>query len=141
MKDNRGNMNNYVVGIDIGEKESVVIYMSPSGDTLDHISFEMNDNGYNQFRRKVPSEARIAFEASGLAPCSLQQAEVVWIFWSHCSTSEYQSSASLFDTEYANPDAANAILVTLGISDANSPHPVSVIWKLNWSSVSPTGER
>ena len=67
MKDNRGNMNNYVVGIDIGEKESVVIYMSPSGDTLDHISFEMNDNGYNQFRRKVPSEARIAFEASGLA--------------------------------------------------------------------------
>ncbi len=60
-------MNDYVVGIDIGEKESVATYMSPSGDILDHFSFEMSDNGYNLFKEKVPDEVRIAFEASGLA--------------------------------------------------------------------------
>ena len=56
-----------MVGIDIGEKESVVTYLSPSGDTLDHFSFEMNDYGYNLFRGKIPSGVRIAFEASGSA--------------------------------------------------------------------------
>ena len=57
----------YVVGIDIGEKESVVTYMSPSGDILDHFNFSMNDSGYNEFKKKIPSGVKIAFEASGLA--------------------------------------------------------------------------
>ena len=33
-------MNDYVVGIDIGEKESVATYMSPYGDILEQFSFE-----------------------------------------------------------------------------------------------------
>ena len=41
----------YVVGIDIGEKESVVTYMSPSGDILDHFNFSMNDIGYDEFKK------------------------------------------------------------------------------------------
>ena len=61
------NMNEYVVGIDIGEKESVATYMSPSGDILDHFNFSMNDSGYDEFKKKIPSGVKIAFEASGLA--------------------------------------------------------------------------
>lgn len=41
--------------------------MSPSGDILDHFSFEMNDSGYEYFKNKIPLEVKIAFEASGLA--------------------------------------------------------------------------
>ena len=37
------------VGIDIGEKESVATYMSPSGDIIEHFTFEMKDSGYNEF--------------------------------------------------------------------------------------------
>jgi hypothetical protein len=66
-KDNRGNMNDYVVGIDIGERESVATYLSPTGDIIEQFSFEMNEGGYNQFRDKIPAGVRIAFEASGLA--------------------------------------------------------------------------
>ncbi len=40
--------------------------MSPSGDILDHFSFEMNDSGYEYFKNKIPLEVKIAFEASGL---------------------------------------------------------------------------
>ena len=55
-------MNDYVVGIDIGEKESVATYMSPSGDILDYFNFSMNDSGYDEFKKKIPSEEKIAFE-------------------------------------------------------------------------------
>ena len=61
------NMNDYVVGIDIGDKERVATYMSPSGDILDHFNFSMNDSGYDEFKKKIPSGVKIAFEASGLA--------------------------------------------------------------------------
>ncbi|MGC8630109.1 MAG: IS110 family transposase [Thermoplasmata archaeon] len=60
-------MNAPAVGIDIGESESVAHFVSASGDTLEHFSFKMNDAGFNEFRRKIPVNARIAFEASGLA--------------------------------------------------------------------------
>ena len=66
-KKNDGNMNDYAVGIDIGEKESVATYMSPSGDIIEQFTFSMNSEGYKEFREKIPSEARIAFEASGMA--------------------------------------------------------------------------
>ena len=46
-KVNMENMNDYAVGIDIGEKESVATYMSPSGDIIEHFTFEMKDSGYN----------------------------------------------------------------------------------------------
>ena len=55
------------MGIDIGEKESVATYMSPSEDILDHFNFSMNDSGYDEFKKKIPSGVKIAFEASGLA--------------------------------------------------------------------------
>ncbi|MGC8692727.1 MAG: IS110 family transposase [Thermoplasmata archaeon] len=60
-------MNAPAVGIDIGESESVAHFVSASGDTLEHFSFKMNDAGFNEFRKKIPVNARIAFEASGLA--------------------------------------------------------------------------
>ena len=66
-KVNMKNMNDYAVGIDIGEKESVATYMSPSGDITEQFTFEMKDLSYNVFCEKIPSETRIAFEASGLA--------------------------------------------------------------------------
>ena len=66
-KVNMENMNDHAVGIDIGEKESVATYMSPSGDVIEQFAFPMNPEGYKEFREKIPSETRIAFEASGLA--------------------------------------------------------------------------
>ncbi len=66
-KVNMENMNDHAVGIDIGEKESVATYMSPSGDVIEQFTFPMNPEGYKEFREKIPSETRIAFEASGLA--------------------------------------------------------------------------
>jgi hypothetical protein len=66
-KVNMENMNDHAVGIDIGEKESVATYMSPSGDVIEQFTFPMNSDGYKEFREKIPSETRIAFEASGMA--------------------------------------------------------------------------
>ncbi len=40
--------------------------MSPSGDILDHFSFEMNDSRYEYFKNKIPLEVKIAFEAFGI---------------------------------------------------------------------------
>lgn len=60
-------MNDYVVGIDIGEKESYATYLSPSGDTLEDFSFSTNDSGFGEFGSKIPTGVRNAFEASGLA--------------------------------------------------------------------------
>ena len=66
-KVNMENMNDHAVGIDIGEKENVSAYMSPSRNIIEHFTFEMKDLGYNEFCEKIPSETRIAFEASGMA--------------------------------------------------------------------------
>ncbi len=41
--------------------------MFPSGDVNKQITFPMNPEGYQEFSEKIPSETRIAFEASGLA--------------------------------------------------------------------------
>ena len=69
---NMENMNDYAVGIDIGEKESVATHMSPSGDIIGEFTFPMNSEGYRKFREKIPSETRIAFEPQE------------WLTW--CST-------------------------------------------------------
>ena len=60
-------MNSFVVGIDLGEKESSVAYMAPDGDIREEFKFFMNSEGYAEFRKKIPLETRIAFEASGSA--------------------------------------------------------------------------
>ena len=60
-------MNSFVVGIDLGEKESDACYMSPDGEIKEGFKFPMNKEGYTEFRKKIPVETRIAFEASGSA--------------------------------------------------------------------------
>ena len=60
-------MNSFVVGIDLGEKESNACYMSPDGEIMEGFKFPMNKEGYTEFRKKIPVETRIAFEASGSA--------------------------------------------------------------------------
>ena len=60
-------MNSFVVGIDLGEKESFATYMAPDGDIKDQFKFPMTSEGYSEFMSKIPLETRIAFEASGSA--------------------------------------------------------------------------
>ena len=60
-------MNSFVVGIDLGEKESFATYMAPDGDIKDQFKFPMTLDGYMMFREKIPMKTRIAFEASGSA--------------------------------------------------------------------------
>ena len=60
-------MNSFVVGIDPGEKESDACYMSPDGEIKEGFKFPMNKEGYTEFRKKIPVETGIAFEASGSA--------------------------------------------------------------------------
>ena len=55
------------VGIDIGEPSSAVTYLSPDGEVMDSFSFNMGDTGYSEFMQRIPTNARIAFEATGLA--------------------------------------------------------------------------
>jgi transposase len=45
----------------------VATIISPGGDVVDRFSFTMNDEGYSLFSRRVPKDARIAFEALGMA--------------------------------------------------------------------------
>ncbi len=57
-------MNRFVVGIDLGEKESNTTHISPDGEIKERFNFPMNRDGYTEFRKKIPLETRIAFEAS-----------------------------------------------------------------------------
>lgn len=60
-------MNSSVVGIDLGEKESVATYLLPDGTEKDQFTFTMDLMGYKTFSEKIPRDVRIAFEASGSA--------------------------------------------------------------------------
>ena len=69
---NKGNrsidrMNSIVARIDLGEKESNATYMPPDGKIKEGFKFPMNRAGYSEFRKRIPLETRIAFEASGSA--------------------------------------------------------------------------
>ena len=57
-------MNSFVVGIDLGEEESDACYMSPDGEIKEGFKFPMNKEGYTEFRKKIPVETGIAFDAS-----------------------------------------------------------------------------
>ena len=46
-------MNSFVVGIDLGEKESSVTYMAPDGEIKEEFKFFMNAEGYSEFARKI----------------------------------------------------------------------------------------
>ena len=66
-KVNMGNMYDYTVGIDIGEKDSIATCTSPSGDIIEQFTILMNLVGYREFSEKIPSETTIASEASRMA--------------------------------------------------------------------------
>jgi len=63
----RSMSNTIVAGIDLGDTESLTTVLSPSGDVTDRFSFAMNEEGYRFFASRVPRDARIAFEATGMA--------------------------------------------------------------------------
>ena len=54
------------VGTEIGEERSETTYLSAEGDILDRCSFTMDQPGYQEFTRRIPTGTRIAFEASGM---------------------------------------------------------------------------
>ena len=60
-------MANVVAAIDLGDNKSVTTVLSPGGDVADSFSFTMNDEGYSSFAQRVPTNARVAFEATGMA--------------------------------------------------------------------------
>ena len=64
-------MNSSVVGIDLGEKESIATYLLPDGTEKDQFSFTLNADGFKAFSEKIPKDVRIAFEASGSAYCTV----------------------------------------------------------------------
>ncbi|MDG7037486.1 MAG: IS110 family transposase [Nitrososphaerota archaeon] len=55
------------VGIDLGDSVSVSTTLSPDGDVKDVFDFPMNEEGYRAFAERVPKNARIGFEATGMA--------------------------------------------------------------------------
>jgi transposase len=57
-----------VVGVDLGGSTSVATVLSPmDGSVVETFSFSMDDEGYALFSRRVPGNARIAFEATSMA--------------------------------------------------------------------------
>jgi transposase len=58
-----------VVGVDLGGTISLATMLSPMDGSLvqETFSFSMDDEGYLLFSRKVPANARIAFEATSMA--------------------------------------------------------------------------
>ncbi|MFG1519495.1 MAG: hypothetical protein AAE977_03320 [Thermoplasmataceae archaeon] len=56
-------MNSSVVGIDVGEKESVATYLLPDGTEKDQFTSTTNVDGYKAFSEKIPKGVRITFEA------------------------------------------------------------------------------
>ena len=58
-----------VVGVDLGGSTSVATTLSPMDGSVvqETFSFSMDDEGYLLFSRKVPGNARIAFEATSMA--------------------------------------------------------------------------
>ncbi|MCL5068201.1 MAG: IS110 family transposase, partial [Thaumarchaeota archaeon] len=60
-------MANIVAAIDLGDSKSVTTVLSQAGDVVDNFSFPMNDEGYSSFAQRVPTNARVAFEATGMA--------------------------------------------------------------------------
>src|SRR2546422_4952725 len=58
--------NSMACGIDIGDSASLASVFSPSGELVDRFEFEMNSSGYESVSKRVPREARIACEATGM---------------------------------------------------------------------------
>lgn len=55
------------VGIDIGEPNYVATFFSPDDKLAENFSFNMRDNGYSEFRKRIPTDVKTAFAATDLA--------------------------------------------------------------------------
>jgi hypothetical protein len=65
-------MNSTVVGIDLGDRESLATVLSPIGEATDRFTFPMNEEGYAFFASRVAKHARVAFKSTIMAyPISL----------------------------------------------------------------------
>jgi transposase len=61
------NNNSLTAGIDLGDSTSLTTILTPTGDIADRFCFQMDDEGYTLFAKKVPRDARLAFEATSTA--------------------------------------------------------------------------
>jgi transposase len=55
-----------VAGVDLGDSSSLAAVLSPSGDTIDRITFKMNSEGYQLLADRLPEGTKIACEAMGM---------------------------------------------------------------------------
>ena len=55
-----------VAGVDLGDSKSLTTVLSPSGDLMDRFTFQMNQDGYQVLADRLPENAKIACEATGM---------------------------------------------------------------------------
>lgn len=61
-------MNTMVAALDLSDTEGVTTVLSPYGDVTDSFTIRLDDRGFvAQFADRVPKDARVAFEATGMA--------------------------------------------------------------------------
>ena len=60
-----GMTNPIVAGVDLGDSSSLAAVLSPSGDTVDRITFKMTGEGYRLLADRLPEGTKIACEAMG----------------------------------------------------------------------------
>jgi transposase len=58
--------NPIVAGVDLGDFSSLAAVLSPSGDTIDRITFKMTSEGYRLLADRLPEGTKIACEAMGM---------------------------------------------------------------------------
>lgn len=56
-----------VAGFDLSVRESMVALVSPTCGVCERFSFRMDEDGYSLLASRIPKDAKIAFEASGMA--------------------------------------------------------------------------
>lgn len=60
-------MNTMVAALDLSDTEGVTTVLSPYGDVTDSFTIRLDDHGFAQFAGRVPRDAKVAFEATGMA--------------------------------------------------------------------------
>jgi transposase len=60
-------MNTTVAALDLSDTEGVTTVLSPYGDVTDSFTIRLDEQGFAQFADRVPKDAKIAFEATGMA--------------------------------------------------------------------------
>ena len=58
--------NPVVAGVDLGDSSSLAAVLSPTGDTIDRITFKMTSEGYRLLADRLPEGTKIACEAMGV---------------------------------------------------------------------------